>query len=101
MTMNIKRKSVTLGALFKAQKNEHNKIRYNPDQDFTASLERIKGLKLEHKTKMEIGTETNRKVMMLSKVLGVNGYALVDVAVNEFLERNRMKIDNIMKHAMK
>jgi hypothetical protein len=68
---------------------------------FKRSIDRIKNLKLDHKTKMEVGTETNKKVMMLSKILGVNGYALIDVAVNEFLERNKKEIDRVMKQAMK
>lgn len=68
---------------------------------FKQSIHRIKNLKLDHKTKMEVGTETNKKVMMLSKTLGINGYALIDVAVNEFLERNKKEIDREMKLAMK
>jgi len=68
---------------------------------FKQSMDRIKNLKLDHKTKMEVGTVTNKKVMMLSKILGVNGYALIDVAVNEFLERNKKEIDRVMKQVMK
>lgn len=68
---------------------------------FKQSMDRIKNLKLDHKTKMEVGSETNKKVMMLSKILGVNGYALIDVAVNEFLERNKKEIDRVMKRVMK
>ena len=68
---------------------------------FKQSIDRIKNLKLEHKTKMEVGSETNKKVMMLSKTLGINGYALIDVAVNEFLERNKKEIDRVMKQVMR
>lgn len=68
---------------------------------FKQSMDRIKNLKLDHKTKMEVGTVTNKKVMMLSKILGVNGYALIDVAVNEFLERNKKEIDRVMKQVLR
>ena len=70
-------------------------------RDFANSTVRMKDLKSGHKTKMEVDSDTNKKIMLLSRTLGVNGYAVIGVAVNEFLERNKKEIDRVMKLAMK
>ena len=73
----------------------------NTGNDFSTSMLLMKALKPEHKTKMEVSSATNKKVVIISRILGVNAHALIDIALNEFLERNKKEIDRAMKQAMK
>lgn len=125
--MSGKRESFTLDALLKGQESDQNKENPDPESrnisaelnsqnenelkvinntnkpvtDFWETISKVKSLKLEAKTKMDIGAETNKKIMILSKTVGVSGYALVDVIINEFLEKNRKDIEKTMKQFLK
>lgn len=70
-------------------------------ENFANSIARMKALKPGHKTKMEVDTDTNKKVILLSKTLGVNGYAVIGIAVNEFLEKYKKEIDRAMKNTLR
>ena|SRR5687768_1483541 len=73
----------------------------NSRGDFANAVARMKDLKPDHKTKMEVDADTNKKIILLSRTLGVNGYAVIGIAVNEFLEKYKKEIDRAMKLAMK
>lgn len=90
-----------IGSAQHEEDNVSTKLIVNTGNDFATSIVLMKTLKPDQKTKMEVSSVTNKKVVIISRILGVNGHALIDIALNEFLERNKKEIDRAMKLALK
>jgi hypothetical protein len=71
-------------------------------QDLISSLSKMKGLKREGtRTKTDISKDINNKIMFYSKLLDVNGYAIVETAIQEWIERNAADLKKLQRQALK
>ncbi len=71
-------------------------------QDLISSLAKMKGLKRDgSRTKTDISRDLNNKIMFYSKLLEVNGYAIVETAVQEWFERNERDLKKLQRQVLK